>query len=150
MTLEPTVDAIDPFNLNRFVQAQAHIYANVLAELSCGFKQTHWMWFVFPQIDGLGVSETTKRYAIKSLAEARAYLEHAVLGERLFKCAQLVLDLEGKSALEILGSPDNMKLQSSMTLFAAVSQPNSVFTAVLDKYFDGERDLKTLNLIRAT
>ena len=139
-----------PFNLNRFIQAQASIYGDVIAELSAGCKRSHWMWFVFPQIDGLGFSETTKRYSIKSLAEARAYLAHPVLGARLVECTRTVLALNGRTALEIFGRPDDMKLQSSMTLFAAISPAASVFSDVLDKYFNGERDPRTTELIKIT
>lgn len=140
--------ANDPFDLNRFVQAQAPIYATALAELSAGCKKSHWMWFIFPQIDGLGFSATTKLYSIKSLAEARAYLAHPVLGARLVECTDTVLALKGKTALEIFGRPDDMKLQSSMTLFAAISPAASVFNDVLGRYFNGERDPRTVELTK--
>lgn len=135
-------------DLNRFLQAQAPIYADALAELSAGCKRSHWMWFIFPQIDGLGFSETTKRYSIKSLDEAHAYLAHPVLGTRLLECSRTVLALKGRTALGIFGRPDDMKLQSSMTLFAAISPSGSDFAAVLDKYFDGKRDPHTIDLIK--
>ncbi len=137
----------DPFNLDRFVSAQNTVYSSVLAELRSGQKRTHWMWYIFPQIDGLGYSATSKRYAIKSREEARHYLNHPVLGRRLLECAETVLNIEGRSASEIFGSPDDMKLKSSMTLFAAVASPNSVFGQVLDKYFHGKRDSRTLDLL---
>jgi len=144
-----TERADDPFDLNRFVQAQAPIYADALAELSAGCKRSHWMWFIFPQIDGLGFSETTKRYSIKTLAEARTYLAHPVLGARLVECTRTILALEGGTALGIFGKPDDMKLQSSMTLFASISPASSVFSAVLDKYFKGKPDPRTGDLIKA-
>jgi uncharacterized protein (DUF1810 family) len=137
--------ADDPFDLERFTTAQRDVYDRVLAELKGGRKRTHWMWFVFPQFDGLGFSETSRHYAIKSRAEARAYLDHHVLGPRLRECAQAVLAVEGRSAFEIFGSTDKMKLKSSMTLFGAVA--DSVFDQVLEKYFQGERDAITLELL---
>ncbi len=106
------------------------------------------MWFVFPQIDGLGFSATTNLYSIKPIAEARAYLAHPVLGARLLECTRTILALNGRTALEIFGKPDDMKLQSSMTLFAAISPAESEFSAVLDKYFNGKRDLRTVELIK--
>jgi uncharacterized protein (DUF1810 family) len=150
MTKPTTDDAADPFDLNRFVRAQAPIYADALAELSAGYKRSHWMWFIFPQIDGLGFSATTKRYSIRSLDEARAYLAHPVLGERLMECTGTVLALEGRTALNIFGKPDDMKLQSSMTLFAAISPAGSEFAALLDKYFNGNRDPRTVELIQTS
>lgn len=139
--------ADDPFDLNRFLRAQAGVYSVALAELKAGCKRSHWMWFVFPQIDGLGFSETTRRYSIKSLDEARAYLAHPVLGMRLVACTEALLALEGRSAREIFGRPDDMKLQSSMTLFARISPAASGFSAVLDRYFGGVRDQRTVELI---
>lgn len=141
--------AEDPFDLERFVRAQAPIYADALAELAAGCKQSHWMWFVFPQIEGLGFSETTKRYSIKSIDEARAYLAHPLLGARLLECTRTVLALDGRTATEVFGRPDDMKLQSSMTLFAAVSPVASVFSDVLEKYFEGQRDPRTVALLKA-
>ena len=139
--------ADDPFDLNRFLRAQAGVYSVALAELKAGCKRSHWMWFVFPQIDGLGFSETTRRYSIKSLDEARAYLAHPVLGMRLVACTEALLALEGRSARQIFGRPDDMKLQSSMTLFARISPAASGFSAVLDRYFSGVRDQRTVELI---
>lgn len=146
-TIHSVSDPNDPFNLNRFVSAQQAIYQQALAELKKGQKRTHWMWFVFPQIDGLGHSPTTKYYAIKSLAEARHYLNHPVLGSRLLECSEAVLAIRGRSASEIFGYPDDLKLRSSMTLFAHVAEPDTVFAKVLEKYYDGEHDVRTRQLI---
>jgi uncharacterized protein (DUF1810 family) len=137
----------DPHDLNRFVQAQEDDYEQALAEIRSGRKRSHWMWYVFPQIDGLGFSATSRRYAIKSLAEAKAYLAHPVLGPRLTECAEAALGVEGRSAHEIFGSPDDMKLRSCATLFACVAPAGSVFDRLLAKYFQGERDGKTLRLL---
>ena len=140
----------DPFNLDRFVQAQEDDYEQALAEIRSGRKRSHWMWYIFPQIDGLGFSSTSRRYAIKSVAEAEAYLSHPVLGPRLVGCAEAVLSVEGRSALEIFGSPDEMKLRSCATLFASVAPAGSVFDRLIDKYFQGRRDDKTLRLLGIT
>jgi uncharacterized protein (DUF1810 family) len=137
----------DPFNLNRFVTAQAGDYDRALAEIAAGRKRTHWMWYVFPQFAGLGVSPMAARYAIKSVAEARAFLAHPQLGPRLVECAEAVLRVAGRSAADIFGSPDDLKLRSSATLFAAVSPPGSVFERVLAKHYGGERDDATLRLM---
>jgi uncharacterized protein (DUF1810 family) len=137
----------DPYNLNRFVQAQEDDYAPALAELQSGEKRTHWMWYIFPQLDGLAFSATSQRYAIKSVAEAQAYLAHPLLGPRLLECAEAVLQIEGHSATEIFGSPDDLKLRSCATLFACVSPPGSVFERLLTKYYGGGRDDKTLRLL---
>ena len=139
--------APDTFNLARFVDAQADCYEQALAEILKGRKQSHWMWYIFPQLEGLGFSETSQRYSVKSLAEAKAYLAHPLLGPRLLKCADAALRVEGSSAREIFGSPDDMKLRSSATLFALASPEPSVFHQVLDKYFHGERDTRTLRLL---
>ena len=136
-----------PFDLGRFTGAQDSVYDRVLAELRDGRKRTHWMWFVFPQIDGLGHSSTARHYAIKSMAEARAYLDHTVLGKRLRECAEVLLAVEGRSASEIFGYPDDLKLCSSMTLFARAAGPGSVFERVLERYHDGEEDPRTLELL---
>jgi uncharacterized protein (DUF1810 family) len=141
------VDRSDPFDLGRFKSAQEGIYGRVLAELRRGQKRTHWMWFIFPQIDGLAHSTTSKYYAIKSIEEARQYLNHPVLGTRLLECTEMVLGVEGRSVSEIFGYPDDLKLKSSMTLFACVADPRSVFVRILDKYFQGERDIRTLDLL---
>jgi uncharacterized protein (DUF1810 family) len=137
----------DPFDLGRFLSAQGPVYDPVLWEIKSGRKRTHWMWFIFPQIDGLGSSATARHYAIKSIDEAEAYLNHRVLGPRLRECAEAVLAVEGRSASEILGYPDDLKLKSCATLFASVSGPGSVFTRILEKYYDGEPDAKTLVLL---
>lgn len=140
-------DAGDPHDLDRFVQAQARNYDHALAEVRAGRKRTHWMWYVFPQVAGLGSSPTARRYAIRSLAEARAYLGHPVLGPRLVECAEAALGVEGRSAYEVFGSPDDLKLRSSATLFACVSPPGSAFHRLLDRYFDGQPDDRTLRLL---
>jgi uncharacterized protein (DUF1810 family) len=140
-------DEGDPYALNRFVQAQESIYAQALTEIRSGRKQSHWMWYVFPQFRGLGYSSTSKRYAIQSLAEAKAYLDHPVLGTRLKECAEAVLQVEGQSAYEIFGSPDDAKLKSCATLFAYISPDASVFHRLLDKYFQGTPDERTLRLL---
>jgi uncharacterized protein (DUF1810 family) len=137
----------DPHNLSRFVQAQEQNYEQALSEIRRGRKQSHWMWYIFPQFDGLGFSSTSKRYSIKSLAEAEAYLRHPVLGPRLIECAEAALGVEGRSAYEIFGSPDDMKLRSCATLFAHVSPAGSGFEKLLGKFFQGERDDKTLKLL---
>ena len=142
-----TINRDDPFDLSRFMSVQESIYDSVLAELRSGRKRTHWMWYIFPQIDGLGYSTASKHYAIKSIEEARQYLNHPVLGIRLLECAETVLTIEGRSTSEIFGYPDDLKLKSSMTLFACVADPRSVFVRILDKYFHGERDARTLHLL---
>ncbi|HEY9825559.1 MAG TPA: DUF1810 domain-containing protein [Stenomitos sp.] len=138
------IEALDPFKLHRFVQAQEPIYQTVLAELRQGQKRTHWMWFIFPQIAGLGYSSMAKYYAIQNRAEAQGYFSHHILGPRLIECSETVLKISGRSALDIFGQPDQQKLRSSMTLFAALTPTDSVFTQVLDQYFEGERDTNTL------
>ena len=137
----------DPHDLRRFVSAQVGSYEIALTELRQGRKQSHWMWYIFPQYAGLGTSPTSQRYAIKSAAEAEAYLEHPLLGQRLTECAEAVLLIDGRSAHQIFGSPDDIKLKSSATLFAHVSPAGSVFERVLDQYFDGARDTTTLRLL---
>ena len=134
----------DPHNLQRFVDAQAPVFDAVRAELRKGLKSGHWMWFVFPQIHGLGFSHTSQKYAIRSRAEAKAYLSHPVLGPRLRECTELVLRVEGRSAHDIFGSPDDLKFRSCMTLFAQVAT-DQVFDAALQKYFDGRPDPLTLD-----
>jgi uncharacterized protein (DUF1810 family) len=135
---------VDSYNLSRFVQAQEQTYEQALSELRLGRKQSHWMWYVFPQLDGLGSSPITKLYSIKSEDEARAYLKHPTLGPRLVECAEVILSVDGKSAREILGSPDDLKLKSCATLFAHVSPPGSVFEQILERFYSGERDAATL------
>ncbi|OBJ02318.1 calpastatin [Mycobacterium alsense] len=135
----------DPFDLERFVDAQAPVYRDVVAELSDGRKRSHWMWFVFPQLRGLGGSPTAAHFGISSLDEARAYLRHELLGPRLRECARLVNEVEGRSASAIFGSPDDLKLRSSMTLFARATDDNEEFLALLDKYYGGLQDPLTLD-----
>ena len=137
----------DPFNLARFLAVQDPIYADALGEIRAGHKRTHWMWFVFPQAIGLGTSPTAKHYAIRSMDEARAYLAHPTLGHRLRECTETLLRVRGKSASEIFGYPDDVKLRSSMTLFASVAEEDSVFEEVLERYFGGEPDPLTLPFI---
>ncbi len=134
----------DPYDLQRFVGAQVPVIDRVRAELAEGRKRSHWMWFIFPQIAGLGFSAMAQRYAINSLDEARAYQDHPVLGPRLEDCTRLVLAVEGRSASDIFGWPDDMKFRSSMTLFAQAAPDNPVFAKALAKYFDGEADVETL------
>lgn len=138
------------FGLDRFVRAQAGVYEQACAELRAGRKRTHWMWFIFPQIKGLGSSEMAVRYAISSIEEARAYLEHPVLGPRLRECAGIVVSLEGRTIDQIFGYPDDLKFHSSMTLFskaAEISEEDLVFSQALDKYFDGKEDAGTVQRI---
>lgn len=137
----------DPFDLRRFVAAQAPVIDDVIAELTAGRKRTHWMWFVFPQIAGLGFSPTAQFYAIASRAEALAYWRHPLLGPRLARCAALVRDARAHGVQAIFGSPDDLKLRSSMTLFAAVAIDEPVFRAVLERYWHGEPDARTLALL---
>ncbi|MFW5976224.1 MAG: DUF1810 domain-containing protein [Alkalispirochaetaceae bacterium] len=137
----------DSYGLERFVEAQEGVKEAVDRELAGGAKRSHWMWFVFPQIQGLGMSMMAQRYAINSLEEARAYLEHPVLGERLREWTRLVLNVQGKSAQEIFGYPDYLKFRSSMTLFSRVAEAGSVFHQALEKYYDGEPDQKTLSIL---
>lgn len=134
----------DVFNLQRFTDAQADIYQRVVAELRSGMKRSHWMWFVFPQIAGLGSSTTAIHYAISSLTEAEAYLAHPVLGPRLRECTQLVNEIDGRSIDDIFGYPDDLKFRSSMTLFSSASADNQIFLDALEKYFNGEMDELTL------
>ena len=134
----------DPYNLQRFVTAQEPVFADVLAELRAGRKASHWMWFIFPQIEGLGHSSTARHYAIKSLEEAKAYLEHPVLGPRLRECTQLVNEVRSRTASEIFGYPDDLKFRSSMTLFAHATAQNAEFLNALWRYFSGEFDQATL------
>lgn len=137
-------------NLDRFLEAHEGIYPQALEELRAGRKRSHWMWFVFPQIAGLGLSATAVHYAIADLAEARAYLAHPLLGARLAECAEALLGVSGRTAHEILGSPDDLKLRSSMTLFAWVAGPDSVFRRVLERYYGGEADPRTLDLLASS
>ncbi|MGD9656642.1 MAG: DUF1810 domain-containing protein [Methylocystis sp.] len=137
----------DAYDLARFVAAQDSVFAQATAELAAGRKRSHWMWFIFPQIEGLGASAMAQRYAISSLAEARAYLDHPLLGARLKECVALVNKVEGRSAHQIFGHPDDLKFHSSMTLFAAAAPEEPKFAAALRKYFDGRRDPLTLSAL---
>jgi uncharacterized protein (DUF1810 family) len=139
----------DPYNLQRFIDAQHPIYGQVRDELQGGQKESHWMWFIFPQIFGLGTSPTAQKYAITGIDEAKAYLNHPLLGFRLRECTQLVNAVNGRSIEDIFGYPDNRKFQSSVTLFAHVSPGDKMFTAALTKYFHGELDRKTLEQCRS-
>jgi uncharacterized protein (DUF1810 family) len=142
--------AVDPFDLKRFVDAQAPVYRSVVDELRGGRKRSHWMWFVFPQLRGLGSSPMASRYGIASLEEARAYLRHDLLGPRLHECTQLVNQVQGRSIAEIFGSPDDLKLRSSMTLFARATEDNRDFVALLDRYYDGDQDELTVAALRSS
>lgn len=140
-------DSTDRYDLARFVDAQSHLYEQVLNELKAGRKRSHWMWFIFPQLEGLGVSATARHYAISSLDEARAYLAHPLLGARLLECCRLVNALEGRSAHEIFGSPDDLKLRSCVTLFSRAAPQEPLFKQLLDKYYQGMADERTLELL---
>jgi uncharacterized protein (DUF1810 family) len=137
----------DPFELLRFVAAQHGVYDTVVDELRTGRKRSHWIWFIFPQLRGLGRSPTAMRFGIASLDKARAYVAHPVLGPRLRECARLVARIDGRSADEIFGWPDNLKVRSSMTLFARATDDNEEFRAVLDRFYDGEDDPATVELL---
>lgn len=138
-------DDADRFKLKRFVLAQGGVFEQVVDELRAGRKMSHWMWFIFPQIKGLGRSPTAVEYAISGLHEARAYLEHPLLGSRLKQCTRLVLQVQNRSAADIFGSPDDMKFRSCMTLFAKVSTGDDIFVRALEKYFGGAPDRLTLD-----
>ncbi|MFY9854861.1 MAG: DUF1810 domain-containing protein [Terracidiphilus sp.] len=138
----------DPFNLERFVKAQADVFPQVLAELGAGEKRSHWIWFIFPQMKGLGRSSLAEFYGIGSLEEATAYLLHPVLGPRLTQCTRLVNQVEGQSIGEILGYPDDLKFRSSMTLFSRAAEDARIFNDALKKYFDGEEDPLTAAMLR--
>ena len=140
-------DSADPYHLKRFLQAQDRVYDQALSEIRSGRKRSHWMWFVFPQFEGLGVSTTSRLYAIKSVAEAEAYLAHPTLGPRLLESVEAVLNVKERSALDIFGSPDDMKLRSCATLFASLLPARSVFEQLLTRCFDGQRDERTIRLM---
>jgi uncharacterized protein (DUF1810 family) len=137
----------DAYNLQRFLDAQEGVYDIVLAELRAGRKSSHWIWFIFPQLTGLGRSGMAQTFAIGSLDEAKAYLQHPVLGPRLRACTQLVLDVKGRSAEEIFGYPDHLKFRSCMTLFLTATTDNTIFKDALLKYFDGKPDQLTLDIL---
>ncbi|MGA9572394.1 MAG: DUF1810 domain-containing protein [Lysobacterales bacterium] len=136
-----------PIKLERFITAQEKVYGDVLTELKNGRKQTHWMWFIFPQLDGLGFSPTAKFYAIRSLEEARQFLNHPLLGARLLECTALVLGWKDRTAAEIFPYPDDLKLRSCMTLFSTAANPGSAFELVLERFYEGKRDARTLELL---
>ena len=146
--MSPADHTNQAFDLDRFVTAQTITYGDAVHELQTGVKRSHWMWFVFPQIEGLGSGPTARHYAIKSLDEARAYLAHPILGSRLLECTRIVNDLQGLSALEIFGTPDNLKFRSSMTLFEFADRSEPAFAAALEKFFSGERDSSTVQLLQ--
>ena len=137
----------DPYNLQRFVDAQESEYEQVCDELRAGRKQSHWIWFIFPQMRGLGRSELANYYGISSLQEAEAYLAHPVLGPRLRECTRLVITVKGRSVHQIFGYPDDLKFRSSMTLFASTALENQIFKDALQKYFDGKPDQATIDLL---
>ena len=141
---------MDEFNLHRFIEAQSSSYEAAMLELSLGKKTGHWIWYIFPQIDGLGSTNMTKLYSIKSLKEANAYLEHPILGQRLIDSCEILLNLDAPSISDVMGFPDDLKLKSSMTLFEYASKPNSIFKKVLIRYFDNELDETSIKLIKAT
>ena len=140
---------LDPFDLDRFIEAQADIYSTVCDELGAGRKRSHWMWFIFPQMKGLGASAMSQHYGIGSLAEARAYLAHPVLGDRLAHVTRLMMGHQGRMLPDILGSTDAMKFRSSMTLFASAAGPDSPYAKALDVFCGGQGDERTLSLLEA-
>ena len=140
---------MDQYNLNRFIEAQMTTYEGAMLELARGRKESHWVWYIFPQIEGLGKSDIAKLYSIKSLEEGRAYLEHSVLGPRLIEACEMLLSLKDASMDEVMGFPDDLKLLSSMTLFEALSGSSSIFTKIIKIYFDDERDETSLEIINS-
>ena len=140
---------MDKYNLSRFLEAQMVTYEGAMLELARGRKESHWIWYIFPQIEGLGRSDTAKLYSIKSLEEGRAYLEHPVLFQRLIEACEILLSLKDASMDEVMGFPDDLKLLSSMTLFEALSDSNSIFTKMIEFYFDDERDETSLEIINS-
>ena len=140
---------MDEFNLERFLEAQIFTYEAAMNELSQGKKTGHWIWYIFPQIEGLGSTDMTKLFSIKSTQEASAYLKHPILGKRLVESCEILLNLDATSISEVMGFPDDLKLRSSMTLFESVSKPNSIFRKVLIRYFDDELDETSIKLIKA-
>ena len=141
---------MDKYNLSRFLEAQMVTYEGAMLELARGRKESHWIWYIFPQIEGLGSTDMTKLYSIKSTQEASAYLEHPLLGKRLVESCEILLSLDATSISEVMGFPDDLKLRSSMTLFEYVSKPNSIFRKLLIRYFDNELDETSIKLIKAT
>jgi uncharacterized protein (DUF1810 family) len=139
---------MDKYNLSRFLEAQMVTYEGAMLELARGRKESHWIWYIFPQIEGLGISDTAKLYSIKSLEEGRAYLEHPVLGPRLVEACEILLSLQDSSMDEVMGFPDDLKLLSSMTLFEFISGSNSIFTKIIGVYFDDVRDDASLKILQ--
>lgn len=137
------------YDLHRFIEAQNGIYEQALAELKAGLKRSHWMWFIFPQIAGLGTSSMAEKYAIRSAEEASSYLADPILGSRLLRCVEAILSIDARSAHDIMGSPDDLKLRSSMTLFAAVSDHGSPFHKAIDHFYDGKFDERTISILSA-
>ena len=148
MTNETPIQLVDPFDLERFVIAQNEVYSEVLEELQQGAKQSHWMWFVFPQVEGLGTSWMADKYAISSRREAEAYMAHPILAPRLVKCTELVNDVKGRSIQQIFGHTDALKFRSSMTLFCEVASDRSIFLEALQKYFAAQPDQLTLDRLQ--
>ena len=140
---------MDKYNLSRFLEAQMVTYEGAMLELVRGRKESHWIWYIFPQIEGLGRSDTAKLYSIKSLEEGRMYLEHPVLGPRLVEACEILLNLKDSSMDEVMGFPDDLKLLSSMTLFEVVSDSNSIFTKMIEFYYEGRRDKASLDIIKS-
>ena len=140
---------MDKYNLSRFLEAQMVTYEGAMLELARGSKKSHWIWYIFPQIEGLGRSDTAKLYSIKSLEEGRAYLEHPVLGPRLVEACEILLSLQDCSMDEVMGFPDDLKLLSAMTLFEALSDSNSIFTKMIEFYYEGRRDKASLDIIKS-
>lgn len=140
----------DPWNLARFVEAQEGVYKSVLEELRRGLKRNHWMWYIFPQLAGLGSSATSRTYSIAGLDEARAYIHHALLGPRLVECTQLVLELKGRPAKAVFGSPDDMKFRSCMTLFALADPDTACFQDAVNRYYSGQVDDRTIAILSST
>ena len=147
MTRETSSNNQIDFDLNRFVVAQENVYQTVISELNTGNKQSHWMWFIFPQIDGLGKSTSARYYSIKNIDEASAYLNHPIVGKRLLECSAILLTINDKSADDILGFPDYVKLQSCMTLFSIAFPQEKIFKEVLRKYYKDQMDEKTIKII---
>ncbi len=146
--MSTTENLSDTHNLVRFTEAQDSVYSTVLSELQQGKKTTHWMWFIFPQLAGLGRSPTAEFYAIKSLEEAGQYCQHPLLGARIRECSTTVLCIKGRTIENVFGFPDYLKLKSCMTLFSSLPDPDPIFAAVLDRFFHGERDSRTLELLK--
>lgn len=137
----------DIFQLQRFIDAQENIYTDVISELKQGYKKSHWMWYIFPQITGLGQSHISQQYAIGSLEEASAFVQHPILGDRLYECAEIVVNTEGSTAKQIFGTPDHLKFHSCITLFCQVENHHPVFDSALTKYFENKQEQLTLDIL---